>query len=302
MDPNLAFLKPGDKIGLIAPARSISEEKIILAEKILESWELIPVRGKYLLGKKNQFSGNIENRLFDIQYMFNNPDIKAVLCAGGGYGAIQLVEKIEFQKFLQQPKWLIGFSDITILHSAVHRKTGFASIHGTMPVKFDNSIESAKSIKTLQEAIFGKLKEYAFKPHQQNITGKCEGKLIGGNLSILSCLIGTSVEFDYTNKILFIEEVDEYLYHIDRMMYSMHLSGNLRKIKGLLVGNFSDLHDNKIPFGRDEKQIILDAVKDYNIPVAFDFPAGHESMNKALYLNKEAKLTIEKERCTLQYI
>lgn len=295
------YLSQGDAIGLVAPARFINPEKITLAEKIFNEWGLVIHKGKNLFGKHFQFSGIEKERYQDLQDMFDRPNIKAIICAGGGYGSVQIFSDINFQIFNKHPKWLVGFSDITILHSALNVQTGYETIHGTMPVMFDVTPASITSLETLKKALFGQLEKYRIATSNKNIMGRSTGVLIGGNLSILTSLLGTPFDLDYQDKILFIEEVDEYLYHIERMMYSLKLAGKLKQINGLIVGNLSKVHDNEIPFGKDEKQIISDLVSEYGYPVVFDFPAGHEDLNYALYLGKKVVLEVRDQESILRF-
>ena len=296
------FLKKGDKIGLVAPARAIEQDKMEFAEKIIRSWGLQPIRGKNLLGKHFQYSGTDENRLHDLQEMMDHDEIKAVLCAGGGYGSVRLISKLRLEKFIEYPKWLIGFSDITILHALIESQTGIQTIHGTMPVKFGKGEKEKMSMESLRQALFGELGEYEIQSVRENVHGQCKGTLIGGNLSILYSLLGTPFDMAYKDKILFVEEVDEYLYHIDRMMQSLRLAGKLKQLKGLIVGSFSKVHDNESPFGSNEREIILQAVSGYDFPVMFGFPAGHSHLNMALYLGRKVHLEVREETCTMKYV
>lgn len=296
------FLHPGDKIGIVAPARAINEKAIVHAESIFENWGLIPVKGKNLLGRFNQLSGTIAERVNDLQQMIDNPEIKAIMCAGGGYGAVQLPEHLQFGPLGEHPKWLIGFSDITVLHNTIGLLANNMSIHGPMPVTFLNDHASYKSLKMLQKTLFGAIPGYNLKHNMNNKPGVGTGEIIGGNLSILYSLIGTKYDLIFDNKILFIEEVDEYLYHIERMMYSMLLSGKLSKLKGLIVGQFSKLHDNEVPFGKSVTEIITEIVKPFNYPVIFDFPAGHEKLNLPLILGKESHISVNESETELNYM
>ena len=295
------YLKKGGQVGLAAPARSVNEERILFAEEILHSWGLKTVRSPNLSGNHNQFSATIEQRLSDFQEFMDSPDIKAILCAGGGYGSIQIIDNISLRYFTKYPKWIVGFSDITIFHSALV-KEGYVSIHASMPVKFDTTEESKESVLSIKNALFGDLKSYKIESYIDNIPGIAAGKLIGGNLSILTSLLGTRYELDYKGNVLFIEEVDEYLYHIERMMYSLKLSGKLQEISGLIVGSFTKVHDNEIPFGKNEKEIILDMVEEYDYPVMFDFPAGHDDLNNALYLGSEVRLEVKTDNSCLTFL
>jgi muramoyltetrapeptide carboxypeptidase len=293
------YLKKGDKVAIVAPARSVTSCIVEYAESVFRSWGLATLRSKNLLGSHFQFSGTLDQRLEDMQSMLDHPEIKAIVCAGGGYGTIQLAEHLNFEGFKKHPKWLVGFSDITVLHNLLHMN-GFAAIHGPMPVTFGSCYHRQTSMDCLKLMLFGHAKPvHIHKP--EGIEGEGSGVLIGGNLSILFALKGTRYDVDYNGKILFIEDVDEYLYHIERMMYGLRLAGKLEKLNGLIVGNFSKVHDNEKPFGKDVQQIILDQVGSYGYPVVFDFAAGHEPGNLSLLFGKQAYLKVSEKEATLKY-
>jgi muramoyltetrapeptide carboxypeptidase len=282
------FLKKGGKIGIIAPARKVSMEEMLPAIEILNSWGLEVVLGKNLFCEENQFSGSDEQRAEDLQTMLNDSSIKAIISARGGYGTLRIIDKIDFSKFIKQPKWIIGYSDITVLHSHIHT-LGVATIHATMPINFTKNTEATES---LRKALFGETITYNFQTHplNKNTKNNIEGEIIGGNLSLIYALATSVSDIDTKGKILFIEDLDEYLYHIDRMMLNLKRSGKLTDLKALVVGGMTDMKDNSVPFGKTAEEIILDAVKEYNYPVYFAFPAGHIDRNLALYFGKKAKL------------
>lgn len=282
------FLKKGDKIGIIAPARKVSMEEMLPAIEILNSWGLEVVLGKNLFCEENQFSGSDEQRAEDLQTMLNDSSIKAIISARGGYGTLRIIDKIDFSEFIKQPKWIIGYSDITVLHSHIHT-LGIATIHATMPINFTKNTEATES---LRKGLFGETITYNFQTHplNKNTENNTEGEIIGGNLSLIYALATSVSDIDTKGKILFIEDLDEYLYHIDRMMLNLKRSGKLTDLKALVVGGMTDMKDNAIPFGKTAEEIILDAVKEYNYPVYFAFPAGHIDRNLALYFGKKAKL------------
>lgn len=284
------YLKKGDKIGILATARKISKQDIEPAIAILKSLGLEVVLGKNLFRSDNQFSGTDEQRAADLQAMLDDPSIKAIISARGGYGTIRIVDKINFKKFKKQPKWVIGYSDITVLHSHIHNM-GIETLHATMPINFKKNKEATES---LHRALFGKKLTYEFKAHPLNRKGEAKAEVIGGNLSLLYALAGSDSDIDTKEKILFIEDLDEYLYHIDRMMLNLKRSGKLKDLKGLIVGGMTDMKDNTIPFGKTAEEIILDAVKEYKYPVCFNFPAGHIDRNLALYLGRKIKLSVGK--------
>jgi len=282
------YLKTGDKIALIGTARKISLEEVQPAVKIIKANNLIPVFGINLFNEENQFSGTDEERIFDLQQALDDPSIKAIIIARGGYGTLRIIDKIDFTTFKKHPKWIIGYSDITVLHSHIHN-FGIATLHATMPINFQKNSEATES---LFKTITGKKIHYQFPAHKLNRTGKTEGVVVGGNLSLLYALIGSISDIDTTGKILFIEDLDEYLYHIDRMMLNLKRAGKLKGLKGLIVGGMTEMKDNTIPFGKSAEEIILDAVAEYDFPVAFNFPAGHVDQNLAVTLGISYQLLI----------
>ncbi len=285
------YLKKGDAVAIIATARKISRQEIEPAIALLNEQGLQVVLGKNLFETDNQYAGTDVQRAEDLQWALSNKEIKAIIIARGGYGTVRLLENIDFVEFKKKPKWLVGYSDVTVLHSTIHN-LGVATLHATMPINFFKNEEATQS---LINCLFGKETNIAVTPSALNKKGNAKGQLIGGNLSLLYALSGTSYDIDTTNKILFIEDLDEYLYHIDRMMMQLKLSGKLKQLKGLIVGGMTDMRDNSIPFGKTAEEIILDAVKDYNYPVCFDFPAGHIDRNLALFLGKEIELTVNND-------
>lgn len=293
-----AYLKKGDTVAIIATARKISEEEIKPAIAFLESYGLNVICGAHLYKSDNQFAGTDEQRASDLQWALDNKEISAIIIARGGYGTVRLLEHINFTEFKKHPKWLVGYSDVTVLHSAIHQ-LGIASLHATMPLNFSKNKEATKS---LVDALFGTHEQIELKAHFFNKTGKATGELVGGNLSLLFTLAGTPYDIDTTNKILFIEDLDEYLYHIDRMMMQLKLSGKLKHLSGLVIGGMTDMKDNAIPFGKTEEDIILDAVKEYNYPVCFDFPAGHIDRNLALYFGRTVELNVQSQNVSLKFM
>ena len=203
---------------------------------------------------------------------------------------MRIVDALDFSKFVKTPKWLVGYSDVTVMHSHISNNLGIQTIHGTMPINFETNMQEALS--SLQKALFGKQLTYEFFPHKLNRNGTCQGELIGGNLSILYSLIGSSSDVDTKGKILFIEDLDEYIYHIDRMMQNLKRSGKLSNLAGLIVGAMSDMNDSAVPFGRTAEEIILGAVSEFDYPVCFGFPIGHIDDNRAIIVNKKANLVV----------
>ena len=286
-------LNVGDKIGIVAPARKISINEIAASIKVLEKWGLKVELGKNLFAQYRQFAGTDEQRAEDLQYMLDNPDIKAVICARGGYGTVKTLKSIDFTKFLKNPKWIVGYSDITALHAHVNHNLGIKSIHGTMPFNFPKDRSENEAVKTLKKLLWGEQNIYEIEHHEFNRKGKASGELAGGNLSVLFSVAGTKYDIDTSGKILVLEDLDEYLYHIDRMMMNLKYGGKLEKLKGLIVGGMTDMNDNQIPFGKSAYEIIRDAVDEYNYPVCFNFPLGHIEKNYALILGNQVELNVE---------
>ena len=287
------FLRKGNKIGIVSTARKISPEEIAPAVNLFQSWGLQVVKGKNLHAEDNQFAGTDLQRLQDIQYMLDNPEIKAVICARGGYGTARIIDNIDFSGFLNAPKWIVGYSDITALHSHIHSKFGIETLHATMPLNFPSDGSENESLSSLKQTLFQGKIDYEIKDFEifngqsfETITGE----ITGGNLSVLYSLIGSPSDIQTKDKILFIEDLDEYLYHIDRIMLNLRRSGKLSQIKALLVGWMSDMNDNTIPFGKDAYQIIREQMQGTNVPVIFGFPAGHLEPNLSLILGREIRI------------
>ena len=289
-------LNIGDKIGIISTARKITIEELRPAIKTLESWGLKVVFGINLFQEEDQFSGTVEQRTADLQSMIDDNSIKAILCARGGYGTVQIIDSIDFTNLKINSKWIVGYSDVTVLHSHLNN-LGIASLHATMPINFKSNTK--ESLSSLKNSLFGNLNSIECKAHPLNKFGKIEGDIVGGNLSILYSLLGSDSDIDTTGKILFIEDLDEYLYHIDRMMINLKRNGMLGKLKGLIVGGMSDMNDNSIPFGKTAEQIILEYTKNYDFPICFGFPAGHLSDNRCVRLGINSVLEISKNGVSL---
>ncbi len=283
------YLKQGDKIGLVATARKISKKELNPAINLLESWGLQIFYGDNLFQEYNQFSGTISQRVCDIQQMIDDDDIKAIFCVRGGYGTVQIIDLINFDKLLKSPKWIIGYSDVTVLHSHMHN-LGLSSMHATMPINFQENTN--ESIKNLHAALFGL--KYCIKAsaHRLNKYGTIECEIVGGNLSILYSLLGSSSDIDTAGKILFLEDLDEYLYHIDRMIINLKRNNKFQNIKALIIGAMSNMNDNKIPFGLNAEEIIHMHIKEFNFPVCFGFPAGHINNNQIIKLGVKSSLEI----------
>ena len=293
-------LKPGDKIGLIAPSRNVIHNDLAEAISMIESWGYQVVFGKNLYDIHHQFAGKDEDRAEDFMQMVLNPEIKAILCARGGYGTVRLLEMLDQVTIRKNPKWIIGYSDITVLHSYFNKVVGSETIHATMPINLKTSAYG-DSWQKLKQILKGDLIDYQFEPHELNKPGKITGTLVGGNLSVLFSLRGTFCDIETDDKILFIEDLDEYLYHIDRMMMNYKLAGKLKNLKGLIIGGMTKMKDNTVPFGKTAYEIVADEVNDYNYPVAFNFPAGHCEPNLPLILGRKVILDIKSEKVNLEF-
>ena len=289
-------LKIGDKIAIVSTARKITLEELKAAILILESWGLEIVLGQNLFKENNQFSGTVEQRTADLQSMIDNDAIKAILCGRGGYGTVQIIDNINFSSLKKNPKWIIGYSDVTVLHSHWHN-LGIASLHSTMPINFANN--SNESLHSLKNSLLGKSNRIECKSHFFNRLGQVDAEIVGGNLSILYSLLGSNSDIDTEEKILFIEDLDEYLYHIDRMITNLKRNGKLAKLKGLIVGGMNDMNDNEIPFGKSVEEIILEHTKEYDYPICFSFPAGHINDNRCIKLGVKSVLKITKNGVSL---
>lgn len=283
------ILQKGDTIAILATARKNLDDNLKPAIDLLHSWGLEVVIGNTIGLDENQLAGTDEQRAADFQQQLDNPNIKGIWCVKGGYGTVRMVDLLNFTKFKQNPKWIIGFSDVTVLHNHLNTM-GFKSIHGIMPVTTARA--SKKAVESLKIALFGNQLSYQVAPDPMNRIGTATGELVGGNLSILYSLLGSQSAIDCTDKILFIEDLDEYLYHVDRMMINLKRNGCLESIKGIIVGSMSDMKDNDIPWGKNAVQIIEDVTKTYNIPVLYSFPAGHIRDNRALILGSKVSLKV----------
>ena len=292
------FLREGDKIAIVSTARKIENREIKDSLSIIKNWGLVPVIGSTIEKAEHQFAGSDQDRAVDFQNMLDDPEIKAIWCARGGYGTVRIIDQIDFAKFMKHPKWIIGYSDITVLHSHIHN-LGVATIHAPMPVDFHRGTKTA--IDAFKATVFGDSEGYSVETSKKNILGKASGQLVGGNLSILYSLCGSESAIDTTGKILCIEDLDEYLYHIDRMLQNLKRNGYFDNLAGLIVGGMKKMHDNNIPFGKKSKQIILDIVKTYDFPVAFKFPMGHIEDNRALVFGAEASLEVGTNQVELNY-
>jgi muramoyltetrapeptide carboxypeptidase len=302
--PNISrpnSLQKGDTVGVLALASKVDFEVLKPAIELMENnWGLTVILGESLRSEYHQFAGDDAVRENDFQLMLDNPEIKAIFSARGGYGSSRLLDSIDFTAFQKSPKWVIGFSDITAVHCHIHT-LNIESLHATMPKLFLQE-GGEESLESLRKILFGETFSYQILPNEMNRLGIGEGQLIGGNLALLVHLIGSKSDINYDNKILFLEDINEYLYNIDRMMIQLKRSGKLQNLAGLIVGSFSDCQDNQVPFGKTANEIIQEAVEEYNFPVCYNFPLGHEPENWAMPCGREVILRVKNDRVLLEEI
>lgn len=297
-DPQIPYLKKGDKVAITCPAKKLPIP-MTDAVNLLTSWGLEVVLGETVTASYHQFAGNDSLRAQDMQRFIVDDSIKAIFAARGGYGTIRMIDNVDFSNLATHPKWVVGFSDITLLHGHIINNYGLPCIHGQMPLNIPDA--SAYSLETLRRALFGDALQYQIEPNPLNRLGDAEGILIGGNLSLLVAMAGSVSEVDYNDKILFLEDVGEYLYAVDRMLRSLKRAGKLKDLKGLIIGGFTDLKDNEIPFGQTLPQMVMDVVQEYDYPVCFDFPAGHIQNNCSLVLGKKIYLSVKTQQVSISY-
>lgn len=288
------FLKPGDRIRIISPAGKVQKDKILSGIELLQDEGFEVVVGSHVFDKHFQYSGTDRQRAADLQEAIDDQDAKAIVCARGGYGTMRLLELVDFSLFRQNPKWLVGFSDITVLHNVLNR-FGIASIHGAMPGFFIENKKPSASFFSLMELLRNGKSKIQAPANELNRHGSCEGELVGGNLSLIYALQGTPWQLQTAGKILLIEDLSEYLYHLDRMIQNLKLSGVLENLAGLVVGGFTEMKDNESPFGLSASEIILDAVKDYAYPVCLDVPIGHIQKNLSVMLGGRYQLEVAEQ-------
>lgn len=294
------YLKPGDAIGLVCPAGYMPEEKFQTCIETLTSQGYKVVVGKTPGHRFHYFSGTDEERLNDLQQMMDDKNIKAILCARGGYGTGRIIDDLDFKKFVRRPKWIIGFSDITVLHNHLLSNYKIASLHAPMAAAFNDGEFSNPYVQSMLDALTGKKARYSTNTDIMDQPGKGSGVLTGGNLALLTHLIGTKSDIKTKNKILFIEDVGEYIYNVDRMMYQLKRSGKLDHLKGLIIGRFSEMKDTDVPFGQSTEEVIKAIIKDYGYPVCFNFPVSHDKENYALKVGVKYKLTVTENKVELK--
>ncbi len=294
------YLQPGDQIGMVCPAGYMPTEKYEKCIETLVDWGFKVKLGKTLGHQFNYFSGTDEERLADLQNMMDDKNIKAILCARGGYGTGRIIDDLDFTQFLKHPKWVIGFSDITVMHNHLFSQYKMASLHAPMAAAFNDDLNDNPFVQSLYDALIGTKANYITAPNSFNQLGNARGVLVGGNLSLLAHLIGTPSDIDTKDKILFMEDVGEYIYNVDRMMYQLKRSGKLKYLKGLIIGHFSEMKDTTVPFGQTTSEVIKTIVKNYDYPICFDFPVSHDIENYALKVGVEYELSVNENSVTLK--
>ncbi|MBJ7882079.1 S66 peptidase family protein [Gelidibacter salicanalis] len=297
------YLKVGDTVAIVAPSGILKNRtaEIKRAQDLLSSWGLHTVLGTHLFADGNHFAGTDAERCADFQEAMDDPTISAIWAARGGYGTIRIIDKLDYTKFRKNPKWVIGYSDITALHSQLNVE-GFESMHAMMAVSVTENLEDIKeTVQTLKDALFGKPLAYSLESSTYNKIGTVTGPLVGGNLSLLYSMLGSKTSIDISGSILFIEEVGEYAYSVDRMLQSLKRAGYFDNCKGVIVGDFSKVRKNTTPWGTSMEQLILDALSEYNFPIAFKMPAGHEDDNRALIFGRTVELSVGKEASTVKF-
>ena len=293
------YLKKGDKIAIVCPAKKLPKP-IDYAISILEGWGLEVVIGESVYASHHQFAGTDQLRAQDIQRFLDDVDIKAIICGRGGYGTIRIIDQLDFTAFNKSPKWFIGFSDVTILLSHIIAQCQTQCLHAQMPYTFDESTPEA--LLSLNRVLFGEPPAYEYSSEFINQPGVGTGVLIGGNLTLLIMMQGSVSEMDFDDKILFLEDVGEQEYSIDRMLRMLKRAGKLKRLRGLIIGAFNEIAEEKISFGQTAEQVIWDIVNEYDYPVCFNFPTGHIENNLSMILGSEVELTVERNNVLFKYL
>ena len=297
------YLKAGDTVAIVAPSGILKnrQEEVQQAVELLKSWGLHAIVGEHVFSKDNHFAGTDAERCEDFQKAMDNPTVSAIWCARGGYGTVRILDKLDFYKLKQKPKWLIGYSDITALHNQFHNE-GFQSIHALMCTSLTDDLNDiSESVESYRRAIFGESLQYTLEGSTYNRIGDVKAPLVGGNLTMLHTMLGSETSIHTSGKILFIEEIGEYKYHIDRMLQSLKRAGYFDNCKGVLVGGMSKMRTNTTLWGSSVEQLILDALSEYDFPIAFNMPAGHEKDNRAMFLGRNIQLKVEKDKSTIVF-
>ena len=292
------FLKANDTIGIVSTARAIAENELKFAIETLHSWNLNVKLGSTIGKQHHQFAGTDAERIIDFNEMLIDENIQAIICARGGYGSVRIIDQLNFDALKTNPKWICGYSDITVLHAALNCLE-ICCIHSTMPINFETN--TAESLNSLKDALFGQLNSYTIERYSSNKMGNAKGRLIGGNLSVLYSIMNSPTDYDYKEAILFIEDLDEYLYHIDRLLINFKRKGLFHKIDGLIVGGMTEMNDNTTPFGQSAVEIIEEHVREFDFPVCYNFPVGHINNNLSLYVGVPCDLDVQKHGTKLSF-
>ena len=298
-----ATLQVGDTIAIVAPAGILKSRKkaIEAAQMLLKNWGLVPVLGPHLFSESYHFAGTDAQRLKDLQWAFDKPDVKAIWCARGGYGSMRIMDELNFETFKKNPKWLVGYSDVTALHNQL-QNLGYETLHAMMPVNMEEDAKAiTASITSLKAALFGTLAKHSIEPNKSNRMGSAKGVLTGGNLTLLTAQLGSASQLDTRNKILFIEEIGEYKYHIDRMLQSLKRAGYFDHCNGIIVGDMMDIKANSPDWGTGIEELIMNILNPYDFPVAFGIPAGHMPENRALIFGRSIDLNITKSETVIRF-
>jgi muramoyltetrapeptide carboxypeptidase len=294
------LLRKGDTVGIAAPSSYLQKAELEPGLDLIRSWGLKVVTGKHVFRKQNSFAGTDLERAEDFQAMLDDPEIKAIICARGGYGTVRIIRQLNFFKFLQNPKWIAGCSDITVLHGYL-QNLGVESLHSEMPRFVPPAEPDLVSMDSLRAALFGETRQYSIQPDPHNRPGKSRGILVGGNLSVLYSLAGSDLEPDIRGRILFIEDIGEYLYHIDRMMMNLAIRDRLKDLRGLIVGTMNNMMISGSGYRKPAYPVIREAVSSYDFPVMFGFPAGHAHPNMSLILGREVEIAVNRKQCTVTF-
>ena len=298
-----AILQVGDTIAIVAPAGILKSRKktIEAARMLLKNWGLVPVLGPHLFSESYHFAGTDAQRLKDLQWALDKPDVKAIWCARGGYGSMRIMDELNFETFKKNPKWLVGYSDVTALHNQL-QNLGYETLHAMMPVNMEEDAKAiTASITSLKAGLFGTLAKHSIEPNKSNRMGSAKGIMTGGNLTLLTAQLGSASQLDTRNKILFIEEIGEYKYHIDRMLQSLKRAGYFDHCNGVIVGDMMDIKANSPAWGTGIEELIMNILDPYDFPVAFGIPAGHKPENRALIFGRSIDLNITKSETIIRF-